>query len=132
MERTRRGALPSPVFPLSLPACHICRPTPAVPPLHSCAPALPLPPPRLTRAAPRPVLPRPAPPPRPAPGDDSAVDEMMWRQYGDEWAEDPDLAAAWGITLDFKADFERGFQVGGRGGQAYRTTGRSPSPQQAS
>ncbi len=45
------------------------------------------------------------------------MEEMLWRAYADEWAQNPDLAAAWGIDHDFKADFELGFSVraGGRG-----------------
>ncbi|KAG2495222.1 hypothetical protein HYH03_006828 [Edaphochlamys debaryana] len=44
-------------------------------------------------------------------GDDSAVEELMWRSYAcsDEWSDNPELAASWGIDEDFKDDFDKGF-----------------------
>jgi hypothetical protein len=38
--------------------------------------------------------------------------ERMWREYGDEWAENPDLITTWAITPQFKEVFDRGFTVG--------------------
>ncbi|KXZ49182.1 hypothetical protein GPECTOR_22g772 [Gonium pectorale] len=44
-------------------------------------------------------------------GDDSAVEELMWRSYAcsNEWVENPELAASWGLDWDFKEQFDRGF-----------------------
>ncbi len=41
----------------------------------------------------------------------------MWRSYlcSNEWRENPDLVDSWGTDLDFKEDFDRGFQVGWEG-----------------
>lgn len=36
---------------------------------------------------------------------------MLWQEYTDEWSENPDLNSTWGITSEFKAAFDEGFQV---------------------
>ncbi|KAG2449913.1 hypothetical protein HYH02_000019 [Chlamydomonas schloesseri] len=45
-------------------------------------------------------------------GDDSAVEELLWRSYscaGSEWETNPDLASSWGLDPDFKQEFDKGF-----------------------
>ena len=37
--------------------------------------------------------------------------DLLWRQYGDEWEENPDLVMTWGIDFAFKEAFDDGFQV---------------------
>eukprot|EP00798_Chlamydomonas_sp_ICE-L_P018652 gene18652-25168_t len=42
---------------------------------------------------------------------EAAEEELLWAQYYDEWNENPDLLQTWGIDIEFKNEFEEGFQA---------------------